>query len=260
MPANSLLEIATVIRTREVAERTYITDFRSPGIASLVAAGQFVMASFPETSDPLLPRAFSVCDASGETVSLLYVAVGRATGKLSKLLPGEPLMFNGPLGIGFPGMHKGGKIWVVVGGSGAALIPILSRTAEEAGCHVRFFYGARTGSQLVNFDNVEAIGHSTDDGSKGFHGNAVQMVKKELAGSKPPDLLFGCGPTPMLVNMQKELGGNIPTYLSVETPMACGMGFCQGCPVKKSAGGDYYLACKDGPVFKSTEIEFEARP
>lgn len=258
MSGNSILETAITVDTREVADRTYITRFKSPRIAPLVSAGQFVMVSFPETSDPLLPRAFSVCDADGDLLSLLYVAIGRGTRRISRLIPGDPLIFNGPLGQGFPEMKKGDRVWAAVGGSGAALIPILARAAGESGSELRFFYGARAGRQLVPFPQAQSVTYATDDGSEGFHGNVVELLKKELTKQKP-DMLFACGPTPMLVNMQKEFGRELPTYLSVETPMACGMGFCQGCPVKRAGEGDYYLACKDGPVFRSTDIEFEVK-
>lgn len=259
MPINSFLETATILETREVAERTFITKFKSPQIAPRVTPGQFVMVSFTETTDPLLPRAFSVCDACGDTLSLLYVAVGRGTRKISKLLPGEPLTLNGPLGKGFPEMKSGEKIWVAMGGSGAALIPILARAALRSGSELRFFYGARTENYLVRFEEVKSVEHATDDGSVGFHGNVVELMKRET-GKSAPDKIFGCGPTPMLISMQNEFGPEIETYLSVETPMACGMGFCQGCPVRRSGQGDYYLACKDGPVFRSTDIEFESMP
>lgn len=217
------------------------------------------MASFQNTLDPLLPRAFSVCDVMDDTLSLLYVAVGRGTKKISGLLPGEKLILNGPLGTGFPRMERGQNIWIAVGGSGAAIVPILSRSAVRAGSRLRFFYGARSKSQLVPFEISSDIAYSTDDGTAGFHGNVVGNLKQELKQAEP-DMLFGCGPTPMLVSMQKEFGDKIPTYLSVETPMACGMGFCQGCPVKKRGDASYYLACKDGPVFRSTDIEFEVKP
>ncbi|HQT91383.1 MAG TPA: dihydroorotate dehydrogenase electron transfer subunit [Candidatus Kryptobacter bacterium] len=259
MSANSFLETAVTIDTLEVAERTFMTRLRSPKIAPAVTPGQFLMVSFPETSDPLLPRAFSVCDASGDTLSLLYVAVGRGTRRISRLMPGEPLILNGPLGRGFPEMAAGQKVWAAVGGSGAALIPILSRAAVKAGSNLHFYYGARTRRHLVPFNDVTGVHHATDDGSEGFHGNVVEMLKKELQAGTP-DILLGCGPTPMLIAMQKEFGNRVQTYLSVETPMACGMGLCQGCPVKKAGEKDYHLACKDGPVFKSDEIEFEMQP
>jgi dihydroorotate dehydrogenase electron transfer subunit len=259
LEGKSFLETAVTLETNEVADRTFITKFRAPRIAPGVEPGQFLMVSFPETTDPLLPRAFSVCDADGDTLSLLYVAVGKGTTRLSKLGPGEPVVLNGPLGKGFPKMEKQTEIWTAVGGSGAALIPILTRAAGKAGAEIRFYYGARTRAHLVSFDNARGVHFATDDGSGGFHGNVVQFLIEEMKGRKP-DRLFGCGPTPMLIAMQKEFGIRVPTFLSVETPMACGMGFCQGCPVRKPGEKDYYLACKDGPVFRSDEIEFEVKP
>ncbi len=259
MPTTSFLETVTVIETREVAKGTFVTKVKAPSIARNVKAGQFVMVSFPESTDPLLPRAFSVCDAFEDSVSLLYVAVGKGTRRISKLLPGDPMVFNGPLGKGFPNMSGQKTFHVVVGGSGAALIPILDRTAKSRGASINFYYGARTGSQLVKFDGVENVNHATDDGSEGFHGNVVELLKKKIDGDSS-GVVFACGPTPMLVALQREVGVSVETYLSVETPMACGMGLCQGCPVRNAGDGDYYLACKDGPVFRSTEISFEMKP
>jgi len=35
--------------------------------------------------------------------------------------------------------------------------------------------------------------------------------------------------------------------------MACGVGNCQGCPVK--TGDTYKMVCKDGPVFDIIDVE-----
>ncbi len=253
MHRTHFLESVSVVETRELAERTFLTRFHSPQIASTVRAGQFVMVSFPGSFDPLLPRAFSVCDVEGERISLLYVAVGKGTTRLSKLRPGDKVVMNGPLGNGFPDMRNGEKVWLAVGGSGAAILPILIVGAKNSGSSFRIFYGARTKSQLINFD-YESTFYATNDGSAGYHGTVVELLKDELSREKP-DKIFACGPTPMLVSMQKEMSNKVQTYLSVETPMACGIGLCQGCPVKKKGEPDYFLACKDGPVFDSREVE-----
>jgi dihydroorotate dehydrogenase electron transfer subunit len=41
----------------------------------------------------------------------------------------------------------------------------------------------------------------------------------------------------------------------MERAMACGMGACLGCAVKMKNGG-YKMACSNGPVFDSKEIEW----
>ncbi len=211
------------------------------------------MVSFPGSMDPLLPRAFSVCEVKGESISLFYVAVGRGTTRLSEMKNGDTVILNGPLGRGFPDLSKGEKVWIAVGGSGAAVLPVIISSASKCGASTTSFYGARTRSQLMNFDNME-IDFATDDGSLGFRGTVVELLKERMLLLKP-DKLFACGPTPMLANIQNEFKNIVPTYVSVETPMACGMGLCQGCPVKKKDGTGYFLACKDGPVFEAREIE-----
>ncbi|MFZ1082575.1 MAG: hypothetical protein WAO19_11705 [Candidatus Kryptoniota bacterium] len=257
------LETAIVVETIPVAEKGFLSKFRAPKIAAAVKAGQFVMASFPGILDPLLPRAYSVCDVDGECVKLFYVAVGKGTKRLSSLKQGEVIRLNGPLGNGFPTPLRGEEVWVVVGGSGAALLPILIKSSEKADASLQIFYGARTKSQIASLGS-NSIHYATDDGSIGYHGTVVQLMKKEMKRidsnevERKPSKLFACGPTPMLASLQQEIGTEVQTYLSVETPMACGMGFCQGCPIKIRGKMDYSLACKDGPVFESQQIEFES--
>lgn len=250
-----IIESATVVANQEVAEKTFTTKFHSPKIAPLVNAGQFVMVSFLNCTDPLLARAFSVSDVQGKTLSLLYTAIGKGTTRLSKLKKGATVLINGPLGNGFPPFLRKEQTWIVLGGSGAALIPILHKFAKHANAKIKIFYGARTKRQLVNFKNIKAH-HATDDGTMGFHGTALGLLKDHLEKEKP-DRLFACGPTAMLLALQKDIQADLPLFVSVETPMACGMGFCQGCPVKIKDAPDYFLACKDGPVFDAREIELE---
>ena len=55
---------------------------------------------------------------------------------------------------------------------------------------------------------------------------------------------------------------NIPGNVSLETLMACGFGACVGCAVvmrqKQDNTNKYKLACKDGPVFDITEVDFDS--
>jgi len=248
------IESATVVSNKETAERTFITKFHSPKIAPLVRPGQFVMVSFPNCFDPLLARAFSVSDSQGEHLSLLYTAIGKGTTRLSKLRIGATVMINGPLGRGFPDFVKGERVWIVVGGSGAALVPILHKSAKRSAATVKIFYGARTRSQLVTFRNIKSH-HATEDGSTGYHGTVLDLLGKHIRKGRP-DKIFACGPTAMLLGLQHNFDdSNVPIFVSIETPMACGMGFCQGCPVKIKGQTDYFLACKDGPVFDGRKIE-----
>ncbi|MGB2957524.1 MAG: dihydroorotate dehydrogenase electron transfer subunit, partial [Bacteroidota bacterium] len=111
--------------------------------------------------------------------------------------------------------------------------------------------GARTAGQLVmeHLDNVQV---ATDDGSRGHHGNVVDLLKQIIADRRPDrPKMFGCGPTPMLRALAEfALSAGIPCEVSLEGPMACGFGICQGCPVELSGDeGGYALMCKEGPAF-----------
>ena len=250
-----MIEEAAVISNRVVAQNTFVTRFHSPEVARTARPGQFVMVSFPECLDPLLARAFSVSDVHGEDFSLLYSAVGKGTTRLSRLKRGAIAAINGPLGNGFPEVERGENIWLVVGGSGAAIVPIVFKSARRAGAALKIFYGAKTKLQIVAFKKIQFYA-ATDDGSAGHHGTVLDLLNIHFRKEKPSKI-FGCGPTAMLAALKKNIDTDVPLYISVETPMACGMGFCQGCPVKVVDSSEYLLACKNGPVFDAREIDLE---
>lgn len=75
------------------------------------------------------------------------------------------------------------------------------------------------------------------------------------------DVIFACGPKPMLRAIKAyALEKGIPCWVSMEERMACGIGACLGC-VCQSTETDAHShvhnkrVCKDGPVFRSTEVE-----
>jgi 2-polyprenylphenol hydroxylase and related flavodoxin oxidoreductases len=52
---------------------------------------------------------------------------------------------------------------------------------------------------------------------------------------------------------------NVPCEVSLETPMACGIGICFTCVAKvRTADGewDYKRTCVEGPVFDAAAIEW----
>lgn len=73
------------------------------------------------------------------------------------------------------------------------------------------------------------------------------------------DIIFACGPRPMLRSVSEWAGRHsIPSQLSMEERMACGLGACLGCVVKVQRKGaddwEYLKVCKDGPVFWGAEV------
>jgi dihydroorotate dehydrogenase electron transfer subunit len=188
-------------------------------------------------------------------VEIVFNVIGRGTAALCRKQGGETIDVLGPLGVPFgvdvPDFETG---VLIAGGLGVAPMPLATRGLREAGKQVATFLGARSAGCVVA-DHLDNVRIATDDGSKGFHGTVVDLAGQVLRqGEIARPKIFACGPTAMLravARLAKELG--CPCEVSLEGPMACGFGICQGCPVELAAGG-YALMCKEGPVFDYRRI------
>jgi len=239
----------------KVAHETYLIGFDSPEIAALTIPGQFVNIKVCESFYPLLRRPMSICDVEGDTVRILFNVVGRGTAVLAQKRVGDKIDVLGPLGHGFDLKEDLDESIIVAGGLGVAPFPLLTKELSKREVTVKTFVGARNASRLA-IGGLLNVSTATDDGSAGYHGSVVELLKSRLTGLRSRTRLFACGPIPMLHALQEFISNtDLPCDVSIETAMACGIGICQGCPVE-CANGDrkYKLACKDGPVFDIRSI------
>jgi len=66
-----------------------------------------------------------------------------------------------------------------------------------------------------------------------------------------------CGPMPMLKAVARvSRKHQLPCQVSLEAPMACGLGACLGCAVPAATGG-YLRACQEGPVLDAGRVDWE---
>ena len=251
------VEQCAVVDVRRAGEGIHLLSFTSPAISSSLRPGQFVNIRVEGGCDPLLRRPFSAYRIAGDTVEIIFQVVGRGTEALRRKKKGDVVDVLGPLGIPFRTEADGFRTAVLIaGGLGVAPLPILTDALRSRGIPIRTFLGARTAAHLVT-TYLEALRTATDDGSAGFHGTVVDMAAGVLRTAPPPGpKIFACGPTPMLravASLARTLG--IPCEVSLEGPMGCGIGICQGCPVER-AGEEraYALMCKEGPVFDISTI------
>lgn len=264
---------------RPIATRTWLLRVEAPELASQILPGQFVMMRLPRPTDPLLGRPFALYDIwTDETgqrrgIEVVYLEQGRATKQLPKCRPGESLGIWGPLGHPFPEPHpQAKKVFLVAGGIGQT--PFLAQARELMGqvgyggqspqkrpVSVDFVYGARSHdfhAGLEDFASTGAAIHlATDDGSAGFHGRVTALLETLLPENPAEAHLFGCGPEPMLEALSRlAQARGILCHVSLETPMACGLGICFSCvtKVRTPQGWDYKRVCVEGPVFDSREL------
>ena len=96
---------------------------------------------------------------------------------------------------------------------------------------------------------------TTEDGSCGEIGRVDQVVQR-LLRENPNLTVLACGPTPMLKAISAVTAGEgSDCQVSLEERMACGLGACLTCSCKVK--GHYRRVCKDGPVFRSEEVEWD---
>jgi dihydroorotate dehydrogenase electron transfer subunit len=98
---------------------------------------------------------------------------------------------------------------------------------------------------------------ATDDGSMGYHGTVLELLKEYLGTNDVGSVrLFLCGPARMMRAVAGyALEMNIPAYASIECEMACGIGLCQGCAVESKGGTKkYFLVCTDGTIFDTRTV------
>lgn len=277
-PRPCVHQAATVLANDQLAERTWRLRLRCPEVARFSQPGQFFMVRLPGRTDPLLGRPFAlydtVLDDSGEVIGLemVHLVVGKVTTLLSGLKAGDPVEIWGPLGTRFPAIPAQVKrVTLVAGGIGQT--PFLAYTRELLGRrgfgdsparkvvdHVELIYGARRQSLLAGLDAFVEAGAQvlpcTEDGSIGLKGR----VTEGLDSGEKPEWIVACGPEPMLHAVaQWARQRSVPCQVSLETPMACGLGICFSCVVKvasreQAAGWDYQRVCIEGPTFDAATL------
>jgi len=222
-----------------------------PDIARGAMPGQFVMVRCgPETT---LPRPFSIHQADGDRIALLYAVRegGRGTGWLAGQEAGASVSIFGPLGNGFT-IHPGARnLLLVAGGTGIAPLYFLAEHAVKNKHKVTLLYGTMDKNRYPVSPEIEAA--ATEDGSVGEKGLVTDLLPRF---TEQADQVFACGPMPMyrdMFNHQRELKlEGRPVQISLEVRMGCGVGVCYGCTVKTKNG--LKQVCKDGPVFDMGEI------
>lgn len=253
-----MIELCRVEGVRTAGEGIHVLSFTSASVSRSIRAGQFLNLRVEEGCEPLLRRPFSAYRIEKTSIEIVFHVVGRGTAALRRKRQGDVLDVLGPLGKPFNTDDAGYDAGLLIGGGlGVAPLPLLTSALKKIGKPVLTFLGARAASRLVT-DYLENVHTATDDGSEGFHGNAVDLASDFLRKNpvRRPKI-FACGPMPMLKAVASfARGSDIPCEVSLEGPMGCGIGICQGCPVELAGPGtSYALMCKDGPVFDIRTIK-----
>jgi dihydroorotate dehydrogenase electron transfer subunit len=249
----------TVIGNTPIGSDFLEMTFTWDNSAGAPLPGQFFTLRVSKDSIPLLrrPFAFSAFDEK-QGVAMIYQKRGRATALLAAKSRGESLDVIGPLGRPFPLPGHGKRAILVGGGIGIGPVAYLAATFAGRANPFTLIIGCRSAALFPATLRLSGLTSvvCTDDGSMGFKGTTGDYLASIEPSIDQDTVLYACGPVPMLKACHElSLRRGNDCFVSVEQVMACGVGACMGCAVRR-AGGGYLRACTEGPVFASRELDW----
>lgn len=255
----------------------YIMRLHAPKTAARAKPGQFVHLRVSPERPLRRPISIMLADPEHGTIDLLYKAIGEGTQLLTERKAGDLIPMLGPIGVPFD-LSDHTKRYVLIGG-GVGIPPMIFAADQLqgkadcilfAGSEVEFPFALKpsttllpgiNGNAILTIRSLEERGIpsrlASNAGLYGcYEGHVPNLARDYLQALRPDErarcVLLSCGPHPMLhavAKLGREL--EIPTFLSLEEHMACGIGGCAGCVVKTLEEGQekYRRVCVDGPVF-----------
>jgi len=255
---NTISTVCELISNTKINEEFFILQF----FWELPApkAGQFFMMK-PFRSNVFLQRPISVFEYNSQNKILKFLIAirGKGTLELSELQPGDKVYLTGPIGNSWSDfLPENGKVALVGGSVGIA--PLTALVAERQDFNFHFFAGFRQGfrgkeeeNAIIGFGvNAKKVVVTAEDGRNALIGRVTEF----LYHPEDYDLIFGCGPMPMMNALKKKCEEkNVPCFLSLESRFACGVGACMGCTIQTKNGNR--CCCKHGPIFPAGEVIFD---
>ncbi len=278
---------AELVESRQILPGQWLQSFHAPELVSGARAGQFVHVRTGDYSGLVLRRPFSIntADAATGILTLHFRVVGRGTEWMTRVREGERLDMLGPLGRPFEVDPRSQHLLLVAGGLGMAGVRMLADEAVRDGRQVVLLFGAANAASVYPSsllpDEIEYV-VASDDGSLGHHGFVTDLLPEYEAWA---DQAFACGPLPMLARLAAQAAGRRERLgvaklgrkrgagkpeplgspaarrkaflqIAMEQTMGCAVGACLGCVVMGVEGP--LRVCREGPVFASEEIAWEA--
>jgi anaerobic sulfite reductase subunit B len=255
---------ALTAKRRETVD-TWTLELRPrAGVGLEFAPGQFTMLSaFGAGEVPISISGHP--DDDGPLVHTVR-AVGLATKAICDAPEGSTLGVRGPFGRPWPLADlAGGDLLVVAGGIGLA--PLRPAILALLACRERYgrislIYGGRSPEQLLYTAELKqwaerglAVAVTVDSAGPEWLGHVGVVTRLlHLAEFDPAGAVaLLCGPEVMMRFAVSALAQNgvasDRVYASMERNMQCGIGHCGHCQL----GGT--LVCRDGPVYRWSELE-----
>lgn len=231
-----------------LSHRFRVIRVRPLTLSNVPKPAQFFMVWIPGVDE--VPLSVADYDAD-EGLTFIYEVRGSGTRRLSDLNPGSFIGLKGPLGKPLE-VAEGSSVLLVVGGSGVAPAPYITKYLASKGHRFEVVWGVKKKSELFNLGSfmsgVEYLHVATEDCSVGYCGLASELAERLLEKNRY-DLVVGVGSKGMLRTLCRATG-ETATYVVLESMVKCGIGLCGSCYLPPTGK----LLCVDGPVFRCEEV------
>jgi len=235
-----VVRMAKIIYNKKLSDEYYLMKIEQENDAKM---GQFCMLRAWD-KDPLLSRPISIFDRDSTSYTFLYRVIGKGTRIMSRLKSGDDIECLGPYGNSFP--YVKGKIAIVGGGIGIAPLYYSAKELSKDSKNEVHIYFSLRGKEILR-DELSNVSHKL-----------ILKTNERVTGivdADEYDYIFTCGPDGLMRDVYRNsIGKKAIVYVSLERRMTCGMGICYVCTCKTKNGNK--LTCKDGPVFKASEVYF----
>jgi len=251
------IEDLKLIENKRINNDFFVLELAGLGKLPEIKPGQFVQVRVDNGPVTFLRRPISIHDVDWgkNTFKLLIQIVGNGTRALSKLKNGDLLNLIYPLGNSFtdPGINE--KVLLVGGGCGVAPLLFLGKYLKSKGYTPDILLGFRNSERVIEFDEYLEVGKvflTTEDGSRGEKGF---VTRHSVLSTNKYNRIYCCGPDSMMRAIASYCTkNNINCEVSLENPMACGIGACLCCIVETTKGN--LCSCIDGPIFNITDLKW----
>ena len=249
-----------IVFNREYSPSVKMLKISAPEIARAAKPGQFVVI-MPHESSERIPITIADSDKENGTITIVFKEVGATTQQLGCLKEGDSIAhLLGPLGHPTEILNLG-RVVVMGGGVGIAVIFPIVKAMKEAGNHVITIVGAVSKSHLFMEEELKAYSSeyfvTTEDGTEGQKGRVTDILKEAIVVEEHAiKRVVACGPVPMMRAVTEVTrGANISTIVSLNPLMLDATGMCGVCRV--TVGGTVRFACVEGPEFDAHLVDFD---